>query len=278
MFSWILLCVGLNSWQQPPLLREKAAAPQRIRVGSDVQSVYIGPGSRVLTEGVSDGQFAESARILVRRPEDVGARERIILFLGSRNPDVMAAGLTRLGHLGWMVEHHPEWDGFLLEPFRAIYRADADNESLGAAWSEHTGTGERRAVVLHNAAMFFAMREPERAAMLLRRAIALEPEEKLFVERLGMVYAYSLIAPEGLSRFHVVASETRTEFAGKAREALLTSDEWALVAGACRYVNAMSCWGCGLDRELDTKFRDVAARANSLPGQDRLPSEVYRGR
>jgi hypothetical protein len=133
------------------------------------------------------------------------------------------------------------------------------------------GQQQRSRMALHNAAMFFAIRKPEFAAILLKRAIALEPAEELYVERLGVVYAFAQMRTERLAPYGVVSTPQRVNFARQAREVLRGSDNWILVRGA-----AAALMHCGCD--VDRVSTELVLRADSLPEKTQLPSWSERFR
>jgi hypothetical protein len=198
-----------------------------------VDPPYAGPGGRWVNRYyLSHHGTAEAEHVLLADPDNVEAHGRLAAECHFR----MSAS-CRLSEVLWMIQHHPEWDGFLLAPFynpTGSWNEERETyDSLKPAWMLHTYS--QSAVVLHNAAMFFAISEPRLAADLLQRAIALEPKNTLYVQRLGMVYALSLISPEVLKKLGygpgAVSSRERTEFAQRAQEALSHSQNWLLLQG-----------------------------------------------
>lgn len=61
-----------------------------------------------------------------------------------------------MDHVVWMIDHHPEWDGFLLNLSRPGYgAADGDEaDRVRDAWFRQIGSEHRSGMVLHHAAMF----------------------------------------------------------------------------------------------------------------------------
>jgi hypothetical protein len=127
------------------------------------------------------------------------------------------------------------------------------------------GQQQRSRMALHNAAMFFAIRKPEFAAILLKRAIALEPAEELYVERLGVVYAFAQVRTERLAPYGVVSTPQRVNFARQAQAVLRGSDNWILVKGAAVALMHCGCDGGQVGNEL-------MARADALSGKTQIPS------
>jgi hypothetical protein len=183
-----------------------------------------------------------------------------------------------------MIQHHPEWDGFILNPDHALSeprsRQERSNyDRLRAAWLQQVEPNQHSGAVLHNAAMFFAIREPEFAASLLQRAIYLEPDVLLHLERVGIIYACALTPATDLKRFGVTETPERETFAQQAQAALLASDSWVLLAGALTPMFDMIPL---IPRDL---ARLVSARLQLLTGEpdvfsnlQKLPSRSNRYR
>jgi hypothetical protein len=266
----------------PPPVKEgpKAPTPARIVVGKNHQFYYGGPASYWVNEQpLSD---AELERAILANADDLCARGRLIAFYPYDRPETQRiAGLTHFEHLLWMVRNHPEWDGFSVEPFyNAANRPRWKQESyelLKEAWSQQVSHGSPKALVLHNAAMFFAFKEPSTAADLLRRAIQLEPAERFYLERLGLVYGYAQVGPEGLKRFGVIATPERDAFAQRAWFELLHASDWVLVRGAVDALNYYTCPACRLDPAFESRLEELRKRADLLSATNQeAPSELRR--
>jgi hypothetical protein len=294
MLSWInvlALLVAVLPLQQMTPMREEApkappppreapkpVTPQRIVVGSQVQAAYGGPAPRwhLRREPLSEAEIASLEKKLSVHPDDICARGKLAAFTPANS---QAEGPTRVDHLIWMIQHHPEWDGFILNPFDALSEVGSEHERdrLRTTWLQQVEPNQHSGAVLHNAAMFFAIREPELAASLLQRAIYLEPDVALYVERLGIVYACALYPTTILKRFGVIATPEREAFAQQAQAALLASDSWVLLAGALTPMGNMMS---EIPRDL---VRSISARLQLLTGEAdarhrRLRSQSYRER
>jgi hypothetical protein len=105
-----------------------------------------------------------------------------------------------------MVEHHPEWDGFMLNlsaPSQSRWpEGQRAYDRVKPVWLRQIQE-KPTATVLHNAAWIFRAREPYLAERLMKQAIRLEPEIPFYVERLGIQYGHVLAWP----------NLTQTEFA-----------------------------------------------------------------
>ena len=226
----------------PPPVKEapKAATPQRIRVGGQVQAVdltALGSFWRSYRQ-LNHEEYLAAVGALAKDPEDLCARGKLIVFDPAETTDreTLASGL-RMEHLLWMIEHHPEWDGFS-SPNTLPRPRQPENESqqrFSDAWLRKTGPDQHDAMALHNAAMHFAGRDPEYAVSLLKRAIAFDPSEKLYVERLGLLYA----SVEFYSQFKGSASADRPELVEEVRAILDNSSDPYLIAGTQSFYQPM---------------------------------------
>ena len=103
----------------PPPRVERPPTPARIHVGCGTQSAYIGPAQQwhSSSNSLSDAQIAELESELSSNPDDTCARGYLIAHGG---------GLVShwMDHVQWMIEHHPEWDGFLLNGAPSAYWDD----------------------------------------------------------------------------------------------------------------------------------------------------------
>jgi hypothetical protein len=283
--SLVLLGAMAASAQDPipgPPPPPPAVTPQRIRVGGQVQAARIvrGPGREWTSVRLTAQQLAECELKVQADPNDVRCRGRLIAALPYLEPQFQrnVQGFSRVDHLFWMIQHQPDWDGFLLEPHNGLSEQLSEEERARVkfAWLDQVNLRSERATVLHSAAMFFAIREPERASALLEQAIAIEPKELLHVERLGMVYAYALLDRSDLS-FRFVSTPERTAFVQQAQDALARSDSWILLRGAAGIL-LRQIGRKGGSHLASTLAKELLARADALSTERELPSESPRFR
>jgi len=218
----------------PPPVREapKPQTPQRIRVGGQVQAAdftTLGAYWRHPPQ-LNHAAYLAVVDAVQKNPDDICVRGNLIVASPEDQADVEDARSRRVEHIIWMIEHHPEWDGFSSPDIRPQWKAPLDNAELRVddAWHRQAGSDQRNAMTLHNAAMHFAGRDPEYAVSRLQRAIALDPSEKLYVERLGYVYA----SVGRNATFKENLSPPRPEFVEEARAILDNSSDPYLFAGA----------------------------------------------
>ena len=271
----------------PPPPRVEAPAPvtpQRIIVGKEVQAGYDGPAPRWVFHGeaLSDVGIADLEKTLSVHPDDICARGQLAAFAPSAST---AEGPARIDHLIWMIQHHPEWEGFILNPYIALSEPRSKQERssyydrLRAIWLQQVDPNQQNGAVLHNAAMFFAIREPEFAASLLQRAIYREPDLPLYVERLGMVYSYANFEATDLKRLGVIETPERETFAQQAQAALLASDSWVLLAGALTTMGGkMSGTPPRLARLVYARLQLLTGEADPWSTVQKLPSRSNRYR
>jgi hypothetical protein len=164
--------------------------PKPIHVGSGPAQAYIGPmpyWRLMFKRTLSDADVLDLEKQLSENPEDTCSRGQLIASSYTR-PEHRR---TLSKHMLWMIHHRPDWEGFLLDPPAAFAERLRDQpvvyEELRQAWRSHIGPQQKHALILHNAAVFFAIREPILAESLLKRAIQLESTVPLHEERLGAV-------------------------------------------------------------------------------------------
>ena len=273
----------------PPPPPEKPVTPVRIIVGDKVQAATppVMLGGRWLIGrawGGKGGLLSQAwierfERTLVEDPRNVCARG-LLIAVRPEDPvyrELADIRLTRVDHLAKMIQLHPEWDGFGLDPASGIWepRSPRERDSdihnrLRALWLDQIAPDQVRAMVLHNAAMFFAIREPVLAARLLARAISIDPKEQLYVERLGVIYAYLQIPHERLVKFGVIDTPERLIFSPYARALLLSSQDSTLVRAASLALTFLD-WQAS--KELSRALR---AKADALSPSRSLPSASDR--
>lgn len=107
----------------------------------------------------------------------------------SRQPELRA---KRAAHICWLIEHHPHRriagipDALLLNRDEPQWYEDAREQ-----WIKTVGDSKSNAAVLGNAARFFMLNEPERAARLLVDSQTLEPENTEWHELLAQLHTLS---------------------------------------------------------------------------------------
>jgi hypothetical protein len=233
----------------------KPKTPARIRVSCSVQSPYLGPARQWFNSGLdslSDEQIAGLEAVLSTRPEDTCARGYLIAHGKDRV-------LRRMEHVLWMIENHPEWEGFLVNlSFPRYADEQVAYDGIRAAWSQQVRPNQQSGTVLHNAAVFFGWREPDYAEALLKRAINLEPEVAFNVEGLGVLY--------GSSQFN----SRNPSFATRAKSILLSSTDPLIVGGALNEIGTLR--GGDLVRSLSERLSELARNRNAMDVLQDLPS------
>lgn len=252
--GWLVFCGGIfAAWGQtpsspvtpypppgPPRVEEKPRKLRRIRLGQDQEYACTDPAVFWICPTIpSEQQLRVYQQRVMANPDDVCARGELIVHL----PVDMADRLTpsRSDHLLWMIQNHPEWDGFAANPNRGLANPHSERERenyvlLKEAWLKQVGPTQNSGIVLHNGALFFApkqpeLADPELAVELLKRAIALDPHELVFVERLGMLYSYVLRSVSCPGR-RTDYPEISKVLVSEARDNLRRSNDWILLAGA----------------------------------------------
>jgi hypothetical protein len=262
----------------PPEEAPKPVTPARIRVGGQPQQAYFGPVAlwfHCCGNMLSDEELAKLERVLSANPGDICARGQLIANLYPA--ELGQPRVARTGDLIWMIQHYPEWDGFLLDPSdsRVWPRSKEDYSGIKDAWLGQVRPDQRNGSVLHNAAMFFAIRELEVAASLLQRAIELQPDVPVHVERLGMVYARVHLQELHSKQLGITDEAAWHAFTQQAESTLLASNDWVLVAGALAAIGRghKSLLEKGLDHDLAFL---LAARLKNLTNGEETYSSLLK--
>src|ERR1022692_735247 len=113
--------LAMTTWAQtgvppasPPIpaTEVRPATPRRIRIGQVQEKQCLGPaGFWICGATLSEGQLMAYERTVLLNPEDLCARGQII-SRGTKS--------SRVDHLLWMIQHHPEWDGFTANPLYSL--------------------------------------------------------------------------------------------------------------------------------------------------------------
>jgi hypothetical protein len=179
-----MLSLALALWlgqdpAPPPHVRkepEKPKTPEIIRVG----------GSYNL---LTDSELSHLQQRIAEDPNDICVRGMLI----RRTTWVQAKNHPRTRHILWMIENHPDWEGFRFAEYLAVPRSDDEKTGfpqISEAWKRPTTIASRsgRHDLLVNAAHSLAVMDPMEAATLLLRAMELEPNSQVYPYYLGRIY------------------------------------------------------------------------------------------
>ena len=255
-------------------MKEKPATPKRILIGQDHEDACRAPGSFwICPSRPSERQLEGYERTLRSvNSNDVCSRGQIIMHYPPSWDDHKAE--SRIDHLVWMIDRHPEWDGFTVNPYRGPANPRSERERrevyrLNEAWLKQVGSEQRNSIVLHNAALFFAHRERAFAVALMKRAISLNPNEPVYTERLGLLYSISLMARECFEQGDSPTSASYKALVREAQDALRHSQDWILLAGALSATKV----GCLPDTpDLYRKLEEIRPGVKPWAIVDSLPS------
>jgi TonB family protein len=253
----------VQHWQfTPAKLPDGTLVTARIRVGvvfrppqapSANPAGSSQPGSipALIRQGYSiTGEAAKQLEEnLGKDPEDVSSRAKLLGFYFIHSQGGMPieeVRKARLGHILWLIQHHP--DSELLATSEATIDATghalADPhgyETARAAWLAQTEKYKDSTRVLLNAARFFTLPDMELAADLLKRAHAVDPQNRNVSRLLGDIYAKGILG-ETMTNQNNLPTAADPELANgpvarKFREELEKSDD-VNVIGQAGYILA----------------------------------------
>jgi hypothetical protein len=248
-------------------------------------------------------QVAAAEAVVAKNPEDLDARERLLLFYSTNGQKQMgwnAMVAARRPHLLYMIEHHPEVEYFAAWPMRRAYDPEGYAKAR-ALWMKHVEKPDVTSKILGRAAWFFRISEKPVAEQMWLRAMEIDPKGPLprvvgntyyspWAASLGQLYAQSIVGSDDETLGNVVRSVSlevaNGPFATAAKKKLAESKDAAMLRSAGQYLtdNARGNPGIVGDQKLSLGFDFVALgesyldRAASLdPNSDTTKRfEYYR--
>lgn len=150
-----------------------------------------------LSLSASDAAALEKA--VAERPDNIRARAKLLGYLYRKHDVPSAEAKSR--HILWLVRNAPA-SGVLALPECGLDRV-SESEAYAAvrgAWTEQLAKKPRVAAIYGNAAAFFMLSDPKSAEAALIEAVAMEPNNPEWHEKLGGLYALGLNRLRGDAR------------------------------------------------------------------------------
>jgi tetratricopeptide (TPR) repeat protein len=134
-------------------------------------------------------------------PDDFDARLQLLGYTFQQRHTDADAKASHANHVAWAIKNHPDarWGSL---PYMLIDQILNPEGFIAARtlWLEQAKAHAESAQVHANAATFFTFADRERAAELLQRAQALEPDSLEWSQRLGHLYAMEITRLSGDER------------------------------------------------------------------------------
>ena len=124
---------------------------------------------------------------LVRNPDDLDARGKLIAYYFAVSPEQRQ---PRMGHVFWLIEHHPESD---LAVSMAFKLSPADEEHAKNLWLQQVASHPNNSAVLANAADGLGRDDAQRYKDLLERAHQAEPSNPQWLARLADLMSRAIV-------------------------------------------------------------------------------------
>lgn len=195
-------------------------------------------------------------------PENADERAQLLGYyfgqeMGPNRESATAAHASRLGHVEWLIEHHPESDlAGIPQTFAwgGPGRVDSsDYDQLQALWRKQVERFPQDPRVLKNAADFLATRDNGAALELLRQALALQPQDRALGQRLGTLLGMAAMNVRGIDN----------GLAGKVRDDLRNCTNATVCGTAGTFISDMA-----MNRRGSPSFRqedaDLASKLLSI--------------
>lgn len=132
-------------------------------------------------------------------PEDVTARERLLVYYAGRPDD--ASRLSRFRHIEWLIEHHPDSpllyrDSASFKPadFKPPYEGDL--RVIVAAWQQQAEEHKSDVRVLGNAVKVLYQVNYALTADCLKQLRGIEPTNPRWVVQFASLYGGAVTSPE----------------------------------------------------------------------------------
>lgn len=216
---------------------------------------------------MSAADAAALERSLENNPDDVEARERLLIFYdqaGKISWEEKLAGMRR--HALWRIAHLPEKDLWIPNISKRY-----DPEGYAQAkqlWLQQISRPDVTATTLGRAATFFSAYDKPEAEKLLLRAQQMEPAGP-WSDRLGDLYARAIVGSVDPRYGTTDPAEATSAFAAEARRKLdATSEAKLLTAAGNALARRYSRTAAHVDvKELGRRYLDRAATLD--PQNDR---------
>lgn len=180
----------------------------------------ISPLEKALNEGrtLSSGEAASLEDSLQSDPENADARARLLgyyfhLETAGDQATIPAAHASRLRHVEWLIEHHPESEIAAMPQTRMFYQdGGVEYQKQKDLWIQQAQRFPQDARVLKNAANFLISKDAGASLNLMKQAAALQPADEGLSERLGTMMAG--LAMSRHSANATVAEQARQDLRG----------------------------------------------------------------
>jgi len=222
-------------------------------------------------------QVAAAEAQVARNPEDLDARQRLLLFYSANGQKLMgwnAMVAARRPHLLYMIEHHPDVEYFSAWPMKQAYDPEGYAKAR-ALWMKHVEKPDVTSKILGRAAWFFRISEKPVAEQMWLRAMAVDPKGPLprvvgntyyspWAASLGQLYAQAIVGSDDETMFNVVRSVSlevaNGPFATAAKAKLAATTDAAMLRAAGQYLTMNTGGNPGMvgDQKLNLGFDFIA--------------------
>jgi hypothetical protein len=231
--------------------------------------------ARLLTSPLLSPQDLAILQARVQQnPDDLESRIALLRFYWDSAPvppnDDSARRSARLQHILYFVERHPEAPASAAR-VAYVYRSDgpyanvSDHEAARSQWLAAVQAHPGDPAVMVNAAKFLAVENKGDAEDVLRRGMAVNPENREIAAGLGFLYAMEILGLDSLVR-GTQPTGHGPDLGDHARAELdQSSNAWVLAAAGTALPNLAIAATAG--RLADPKIFDLASKLSSQARQ-----------
>ena len=183
--------------------------------------------------------------VVAQNPEDLDARDRLLLYYGDPDRTLDAAGLAaRRAHVLWTIEHHPDSElaaswGMHIYTTNQDRNPDPDGYAQASRlWQAQTAREGAPVAVFVNAARFFEVADKPLAEENYLTAQARDPGK--YSGALGRLYALTILGSDASMPLnvlrHVSMAQAHGPYAERVRQTLAATTDAALLTNAAQYL------------------------------------------
>jgi beta-lactamase regulating signal transducer with metallopeptidase domain len=192
-------------------------------------------------------QVAQLEAAVSRNPEDLAARERLLIYYADYQRKLDAAAIAaRRAHVLWLIEHHPASElagSWGMRLFTTNQDPNPDPDGYAQAkrlWLAQTGKPDVAVTALVNSARFFEVADKPLAEASYLKAAEREPGK--WSSELGRLYAITIMGSDASMPLnvlrHVNMAAAHNPYAQQIRQKLETSADPKLLTSAAFYLES----------------------------------------
>ncbi|PYR89060.1 MAG: hypothetical protein DMF84_25470 [Acidobacteria bacterium] len=280
------VAVACRPATKPPELRPNPTVAQR-EADQKARAERMRAAQKMTPE-----QVVQLEAAVARNPEDLGSREKLLLYYGYRERKLDAGEMAaRREHVLWTIDHHPESElagSWGMRLFTTNKDPNPDPDGYAQAkqlWLAQIGRDHPPVHVFVNAAHFFETADKPLAEANWLKAAEREPGK--WSPELGRLYAFTLMGSNASMPLNVLRNVSMTDahspYAQQVRQKLDSSSDVKLLTSAGQYLlfarqfNTMGETASSIDFDVQRLGIKYLQRALELDPNAVVPAALLYG-